>query len=265
VQEPRCWDDRERKGRSPIRPDPVQLAASPAKPSSQPKKIQSKFDEIQANAIKSACGSRESVYLAGWPGCGKTHTTREIVRVLNAKGLAVAYVSFMWATAILAGHGEGCTSLHSLLSSGLLDKSVNHYLRRGSKQFKKLCAQLLPIDVLILEEIQTFPPELLDKIECIFREVKAKIDAGNAFKPWYGIQIVANGDILQSMQRRKSEDGNDVGYNDVDYLFQLPGFEGWFDLAVVLKNFYRAQGDDGYTGFLHEICEGERVAVQQWR
>ena len=130
VQQPRCWDERERKSPSPIRSNPIQIAASPAQPSPQPKQNQSKFDDIQANAIQSATQSKESVYLAGWPGCGKTHTTREIVRVSNAQGRVVAYVSYMWATAILAG--EGCISLHSLLSCGLLDRGINYYLRRGS-------------------------------------------------------------------------------------------------------------------------------------
>ena len=49
------------------------------------------------------------------------------------------YVSFMWAVANRAG--EGCVTLHSLLASGLFDKSVAHYLRRGSKAFKNLTKQ----------------------------------------------------------------------------------------------------------------------------
>jgi hypothetical protein len=105
---------------------------------------------------------------------------------------------------------------------------------------------------LVFEEIQTCPPAFIDKVEQIFRQVMATIDPANAFKPWGGLIVVANGDILQSMQSRQDERW--VGYETVNFLFQLPGFEEWFYAAVMLDNIYRSIASDGYNEFLHEIC-----------
>ena len=68
-----------------------------------------------------------------------------------------------------------------------MDKDLSHYLRRDSKPFKKLKEQLADIDVIVVEEGQTFPPSFLDICEQIFREVKAAANPANAFKSWGGI------------------------------------------------------------------------------
>jgi hypothetical protein len=221
------------------------------------------FDDIQQNAIDLATRG-DSIYIAGKPGCGKTHTTRQIVRLLRAKGLKVVYASFMWSVAAAAG--EGCVSLHSLLSSGLLNKPISHYLRRRSKAFKKLVSVLSDVDVLVLEELQTLPAHFVDKVERIFREVKAVSDPSTGFKPWGGIQLISNGDILQAMRMRREGNADWKGYENIDYVFQLPGFKEWFNVGIVLTKIYRTKsaecsGKLGYTEFLHEICKGSHVHI----
>ena len=116
-------------------------------------------------------------------------------------------------------------TLQSFLAQGLLDGPLHSYIRRGSKKFKALCAILKDLQVLVLEELPTFPVPLLDKVEHIFREAMAVFDPANNFKPWGGIQVIVNGDPKQSMKIARRDDPTWSGYEGVDYIFELGGFQ----------------------------------------
>ena len=143
--------------------------------SEQPGREGGSFDAVQANAIKLAVENELSINLLGKAGAGKSHTTREIVRQLREKHgpQAVRNCSYMWATA--CADGEGCVSLNSLLNQGLFDKNLSYYTNPRSGVFKKLCEIVWGIKALVLVELPCYPPQMLNKAECVFREVTHRI------------------------------------------------------------------------------------------
>ena len=168
----------------------------------------------------------------------------------------------MWS--IAAHAGEGCVSLHHVLGQGLFDKPLGHYLKKKSRIFAALCKRLTPIQDLVLEEIEAFPVPFLDKVQKVFQEVMATIDPDNAYKPWGGVHLVANGDPNQSMKLRRADSRDWAGYESIDYVFQLPDFSEWFSMAVVLTQVYRSTDAD-YVRFLTEVGDEEITAENEQR
>ena len=215
------------------------------------------YDEVQSNAIRLAVEERKSLLIAGKPGTGKTHVTREIVRQLRSREVGVEYVSYMWQTA--ANAGEGCISAHSLVSQGLLDRPLRAYVEKKTKRFRDICSKLKHIETLDWEELQTGDLPFYDKLESIFREVMgAERNPAAAYEPWGGVQLIANGDIMQAMKRYGKD--SHAGYESVDYTFDLPGYEEWFNNAVILSTVYRTN-DKGYISFVQRV--GENCITEQ--
>ena len=164
-----------------------------------------------------------------------------------------------------------------------MDLPTASYLK-GAK-FKALCkllkdiqvckplvglhAQAGLLQVLVLEELYVFPAWLLDRVETLFRAVKAHYNPTVQHVPWGGIQVtirtqhapppsanwctqvIANGDQMQSAKPwNKNEDSVWEGYKTIDFVFQLPGFGDWFDATVGLNKIYRT-ADLGWIKLLH--------------
>jgi hypothetical protein len=137
------------------------------------------------------------------------------------------------------------------------------------KPLVRLHAQAGLLQVLVLEELYVFPAWLLDRVETLFRAVKAHYNPTVQHVPWGGIQVtirtqhapppstnwcaqvIANGDQMQSAKPwNKNEDSVWEGYKTIDFVFQLPGFGDWFDATVGLNKIYRTT-DLSWIELLH--------------
>lgn len=233
-------NDTEPAGGTTVQPTTTSILAPP------------KFDDVQTNAIRMALDGK-NIYIGGKPGAGKSHCSCEIVRQLRSQGKHVEFISYMWVTASNAG--EGCRSSHAFMDQGLMDRSIQTYTNPANKEFKDIVAATGETDVLAIEELNLFPVPWLIKLEIIIRETRAQKNPRAAGMPWGGLQIVANGDVKQAMKLRQAGDRDWDGYAGVDYVFQMPCFNDWFDAAVMLKQIYRTSDRD-YALFLQELGDG---------
>ena len=65
-----------------------------------------------------------------------------------------------------------------------------------------------------------------------------------AGKPWGGCQLIVNGDINQATNLKWGNDPAWVGFEDVTYTWDLPMWNEWFDLAVILTHVHRTRDKD---------------------
>ena len=127
-----------------------------------------------------------NVFLTGEPGSGKTFVVNKYVEYLRSHSIAPAITA---STGIAATHIGGMT-IHSWSGIG-----IKSHLSRGD--IKNIATndyvekRISAANVLIIDEISMLPPETLQMIEVICREVK------NNTKPFGGLQIVLVGDFFQ--------------------------------------------------------------------
>ncbi len=127
-----------------------------------------------------------NVFLTGEPGSGKTYVSNLYISYLKSHGIEPAITA---STGIAATHLGGVT-IHSWsgigikesLSKGEIHKiaSQDHIKRRINKS-----------KVLIIDEISMLPPNALDAVEAICREVKENN------LPFGGLQVILSGDFFQ--------------------------------------------------------------------
>ena len=130
--------------------------------------------------------SGANVFLTGEPGSGKTYTINRYVSYLRSHGIEPAITA---STGIAATHIGGVTihswsgiGIRSRLAAGdLKNIATNRYVK---KRINKAC-------VLIIDEISMLPPQTLQMIDSICREVKKN------HQPFGGLQIVLVGDFFQ--------------------------------------------------------------------
>jgi hypothetical protein len=127
-----------------------------------------------------------NIFLTGEPGSGKTYTINQYVSYLISHGIEPAITA---STGIAATHISG-TTIHSWSGIGIKNKLSkaelhnivsNDYIEKRIKKTK----------VLIIDEISMLPPDSLEMVDLICKEVKK-----NSL-PFGGIQVVLVGDFFQ--------------------------------------------------------------------
>jgi hypothetical protein len=130
--------------------------------------------------------SGANVFLTGEPGSGKTYTINQYVRYLYSHGIKTAVTA---STGIAATHIGGMT-IHSWSGIGIKNKLskaelhsivTNDYVRKRVGTAK----------VLIIDEISMLPPQTLQMIDAICKEIK------KSSAPFGGMQVVLVGDFFQ--------------------------------------------------------------------
>ena len=127
-----------------------------------------------------------TVFLTGEPGAGKTHTVNEYVEYLKAHEIDVAITA---STGIAATHIGGMT-IHSWSGIGIRS-SLDPYTLDAIASNEYVSKRVRRAQVLIIDEISMLPPETLEMVNAVCREVKG-VDA-----PFGGMQVVFVGDFFQ--------------------------------------------------------------------
>jgi ATP-dependent DNA helicase PIF1 len=142
------------------------------------------LNEQQQRAYQAMIDGK-SIFLTGIAGGGKSACVKKFVQAYkDSKNIGLT--STTGISAVLIG---GCT-VHSYLGIGLgtgsVDSLSTNIMRNG-----KLRKRWNELQVLIIDEISMFSPELFDKIEQVARCVRY------SEAPFGGIQLVLTGDMLQ--------------------------------------------------------------------
>jgi ATP-dependent exoDNAse (exonuclease V) alpha subunit len=127
-----------------------------------------------------------NVFLTGEPGSGKTYTINRYVEYLRSHGIEPAITA---STGIAATHINGMT-IHSWSGIGIKNRlsqsdvraiAANDYVKKRVGRAK----------ILIIDEISMLPPQTLQMVDMIVREVKKN------HAPFGGMQVVLVGDFFQ--------------------------------------------------------------------
>ena len=127
-----------------------------------------------------------NVFLTGEPGSGKTYTINQYVAYLRSHGIEPAITA---STGIAATHIGGMT-IHSWAGIGIknkLNRAELSAIASNDYVFKRVGKA----KVLIIDEISMLPPETLQMIDSICREIK------KSSLPFGGLQVVLVGDFFQ--------------------------------------------------------------------
>lgn len=146
----------------------------------------SALNEQQQEALRAVLEEKQSIFLTGPAGTGKTETIKSLVRQASVRGLLCG-VTAMTGTA--AFHIQGKT-LHSFLGIGLGKSSASSLAARTQANTKR-CELLKALQLLILDEVSMLDDELFDKISLYLQLVRK--DA----RPFGGVQLVLCGDMCQ--------------------------------------------------------------------
>ena len=144
------------------------------------------MNEKQCSAVD-AFIRRESIFLTGSAGTGKSFTLKEICRVARTLHLKVG----LTATSGSAAHLIGGRTLHSFLSIGLAKQSAQTLAAQTRQKYKPTYKSIRALDVLIIEEISMMDMELFEKVSDYLSLIRENS------KPFGGLQVLFIGDFCQ--------------------------------------------------------------------
>ncbi len=141
------------------------------------------LQQIEAyNIVK----NKQSLFLTGSPGTGKSYTLKKIIEYLNDESIKYGVTALTGAAAILI---KGQT-LHSFLGIYKGDDTVDNLYNKLSNKKKKLNT-LKQLETLIIDEISMMDSILFEKISLYLSKIK------NNNKPFGNIQLILIGDFCQ--------------------------------------------------------------------
>jgi ATP-dependent DNA helicase PIF1 len=144
------------------------------------------------------------------------------------------------STGVAAVAIGGCT-IHSFSGIGLGDKPAQQLV---ASMLPKAKARLCAIDVLILDEISLISADLFDKLDQVFRTVRA-----NNQSSFGGVQLVISGDYLQLAPIEKSSASATAAAPRVRFAFESKAWRECIpsDSVILLNTVYRQRGDDAFV------------------
>jgi ATP-dependent DNA helicase PIF1 len=181
---------------------------------------------------------------------------RNIIAYLKSIKRNVAVTA---ATGVAAVEIRGRT-IHSFAGIGFGNATVKQLFESVKEQPGTL-QRLRELDVLCLDEISMISDALFDKLDQLFRLVRANQS------PFGGVQMIISGDFLQLPPFEKRNGSHAaaaaVAPPRVGFAFESSLWKVCFSTSSVmeLKHVYRQSGDDAYvryvsTRFLARYCSG---------
>lgn len=147
--------------------------------------------------------NRESVFISGPAGSGKTTLINKFIRLLDAEYSGNFEVAITASTGIAATLINGST-IHSWAGLGIDTEPFNPDEPPKAMLGKR--KQMLATDVLIIDEISMLPAYLFEKLDAALRHFR------RSDEPFGGVQMVLMGDFLQLPPVDKNEPGVNANF-----------------------------------------------------
>lgn len=145
--------------------------------------------------------NRESLFISGLAGSGKTTVINKFIEVLDAMTKGEYNIAITASTGIAATHLNGQT-IHSWAGLGISTEPHNKY----EKVNKTLQQKMKETDILIIDEISMVPAYLFTKLDEKLKHYR------NSKEPFGGLQLILMGDFLQLPPVNKGEIGVDCRF-----------------------------------------------------
>jgi len=162
------------------------------------------LSEEQRRVVSDAVDGRQSMFITGAPGSGKTSVLQAIATAGLKKGLRVALTA---TTGIAAMHLGGTTLHHAF--------KIHH----GTNKFSQ-ARSLRTLDILVIDEVSMLSRTLFEALDRHARRARGENT------PFGGLQIILSGDFLQL-----------CAVEDTSPIFRHPLFGLTFHRVVLKKNF----------------------------
>lgn len=207
------------------------------------------LDAKQQSVVDAVVVRRESVFLTGAAGVGKTHCIAAVVRMAVARRLVVALTaSTGLAAGALAVDGVNVqpSTLHSFAGIG----ADNHTTSR-EQVVRRVVAndfarrRWTSVDVLVVDEVSMLSPELFDLLDIVARAARRR-----PHQPFGGITLLLVGDFFQLPPVHNARPGSQ------EFCFETKAWRGVVQRHVLLERAYRQRGDDALVRILDEVRHG---------
>lgn len=206
------------------------------------------------NAWKILNFTRQSLFLTGKAGTGKSTFLRHIVDTIKKKTVVLA------PTGIAAVNAGGQT-LHSFFKIPLkpiLPVDPDFHPRRLRERMKYSSSQvklLREIELIVIDEISMVRADIIDFIDRILR-----VYCHNMREPFGGKQLLLVGDVFQ-LEPVVTGDARDIlgRFYQAPYFFNARVFRELQIVSIELRKVYR-QDDSEFVGLLDRVRAGQPTA-----
>ncbi len=198
-----------------------------------------------------------NVFLSGFAGTGKTHTTKTAVKFLTSQKVKVALTA---TTGLAAANLEDTSSsvvaktLHSFAGIGLAEDDADVLIKKlKESNFVAAAARnrWRDTNVLIIDEISMMSPIFFAKLDKIARAIRGKPDF-----PFGGLTLFLVGDFHQLEPVMKGSERAEAKAMGTNYCFQTAAWVDTIDVEIMLDQVYRQQ-DEQFVKLLQEVREGK--------
>lgn len=183
---------------------------------------------------------RQSVFLTGSAGCGKTAVVNFLCERLDEQEVIYAKTA---TTGNAASHIAGRT-IYDWMGFGLAQAPIEELVKRAQK--KNASDKWLDIQVLIIDEVSMLDPRILDVLDAVFRAVRH--DA----RPFGGVCLVLCGDFLQLPPVKKNNNNKSGPAANLDFCFEHPLWKQAIRHCIELKVIYR-QANAEFAALLNRV------------
>lgn len=184
---------------------------------------------------------KQSIFITGPAGVGKTHLLKAIYNTLKSRGEKIVLTSTTGINALNLG---GIT-IHKLM--GMQTRTDLNYIRfmKSSFLFKGITQRMTKIDYIIIDEVSMLRADQLELINAILKDA-TKVD-----KPFGGKVMIFTGDfyqippVVKSWEKKQNQ-----------WLFTSPTWINANIKTIHLTDVYR-QSDKNFVKFLNDVRTGK--------
>jgi ATP-dependent DNA helicase PIF1 len=216
----------------------------------------------QSLAFRKVIEKRESLFITGSAGTGKTFWIQQIYQECKKRKIEISVTALTGTAAMILSdlHLEAST-FHSWCSIGIDDTESPeerlHYLRSRLKRshhlaerntIQTIIRRILSTEILIIDEVSMMSPKLLEKFNTMMKLIRTDY----RHLPFGGLQIIFVGDFYQLPPvDSRAESGSDP-----QFIFQS---SAWHQIirrknqCIVFHTNYRQSGDTLFTWILQQI------------
>jgi len=201
------------------------------------------FSASQRRALTAVLVRKQSVFITGAGGVGKSECIRQIVKICNERGLKVAVTAHTGIAALTIGGQTLWSFMH--FTKDRLSKSKEEIAAEFLKH-KFWCSNFQSYRAMIIDEISMIDPSVFEVMDHVLQVTRRD------FRPFGGMQMILVGDFFQLPSP-------DEGRRTIQkYVFQSDSFWNVVEEMHDLQEMWR-QKDPAFVALLHRARVGKQT------